>query len=219
MTEWGPRAHATLEVSGLRRSFGDREVLAGVSLRAETGTVTSVVGANGSGKTTLLRTIGGSLDAAEGKVAIGEAPPGRGWATFVPAGDRMLNWRLTVAQNLAFFARLAGFAGDERVARIRGAADALGTEALLNRPVGECSTGQRRRIMLSVGFLPGAPVVLLDEPFADLDDDARAIVNGVCVSWARSGGTIVYATPSEGDGPVADTTLYLVGGRIQESAA
>jgi ABC-type multidrug transport system ATPase subunit len=215
---FGPRAPGDLSVVDLVRSYRDLKVLKGLTLHVPQGTVAAVIGANGSGKTTLLRTLAGSLDPSAGDVRVLGGPTGHGHATFVPAGDRMLNWRLSAEQNLSFFARLAGFTKAERPGRIHAAAAALDADDLLDRPVGTCSTGQRRRIMLAVGVLPAAPVLLLDEPFADLDDAGRAVVAGVCHGWARAGGVVLYATPSEGDGPLADARMHLVDGRIAEGA-
>jgi ABC-type multidrug transport system ATPase subunit len=177
-----------------------------------------VVGDNGSGKTTLLRILAGVLDADAGLVSVADAPPRHGLSSFVPSGDRMLHWRLTGAQNLGFFARLGGAGGPSLQADVRLAAAALDAEDLLQRHVGECSMGQRRRLMLAVGFLARAPVVLLDEPDADLDDDGRAAVEAACRSWADHGGVVVSATPTADSGLRADALARLTAGRIEMSA-
>ncbi|MBA3691706.1 MAG: ABC transporter ATP-binding protein [Actinobacteria bacterium] len=207
-----------MSVAGLVRRFGDHTVLDGVDLDVVSGSVAMVLGDNGSGKSTLLRILAGVLDADAGRVSVAGAPPRHGLSSFVPAGDRMLHWRLTGAQNLGFFARLAGAAGPRLEADVRFAAAALDAEDLLQRKVGECSMGQRRRLMLAVGFLARAPVVLLDEPDADLDEDGRDAVEAACRSWADHGGVVVFASPTADNGLRADALSRLTAGRIEMKA-
>ncbi len=212
---FAPRSEGSVSVAGLVRRFGERGVLEAVDLDVSPGNVAVVLGDNGSGKTTLLRILAGVLDPDAGRVEVAGAPPRRGRSSFVPSGDRMLHWRLTGAQNLGFFARLAGLGGAALDAGVRRAAAALDAEDLLQRKVGECSMGQRRRLMLAVGFLAGAPVVLLDEPDADLDDDGRAAVESACRSWADRGGVVVFTSPTAEHAPRADVAARLSAGRIE----
>jgi ABC-type multidrug transport system ATPase subunit len=177
-----------------------------------------LLGQNGSGKTTLLRILAGVLDADGGAVSLAGSPPRRGLSAFVPSGDRMLNWRLTGAQNLAFFSRLAGSRGREIDRDLARVASALDAAALLKRRVGECSMGQRRRLMIAVGFLSAAPVVLLDEPDADLDDDGREAVDALCRAWADSGGVVLFASPTDVSGPASDAVVRLQDGRLEARA-
>ena len=213
-----PRSAGSVSVVGLVRRFGDHAVLDAVDLDVASGSVAMVLGDNGSGKSTLLRILAGVLDADAGRVSVAGEPPRRGLSSFVPSGDRMLHWRLTGAQNLGFFARLAGTGGPRLEADVRLAAAALDAEDLLQRRVGECSMGQRRRLMLAVGFLARAPVVLLDEPDADLDDDGRGAVEAACRSWADHGGVVVFASPRSDNGLRADALARLTAGRIEMGA-
>ena len=98
------------------------------------------------------------------------------------------------------------------VSRVASAVDA---EPLLERRVGECSMGQRRRLMIAVGFLSAAPVVLLDEPDADLDDEGRSAVDGVCRSWAEGGGVVVFASPNAVSAIASDTVMRLRDGHLE----
>jgi ABC-2 type transport system ATP-binding protein len=212
---FGPRIPGSVDVTGLIRSFGDRRVLEGIDLHVSSGSVTMLLGQNGSGKTTLLRILAGVLDADEGAVSVAGTPPRRGLSAFVPSGDRMLNWRLTGAQNLAFFSRLAGARGEEIDRDLARVASALDAAELLNRRVGECSMGQRRRLMIAVGFLSAAPVVLLDEPDADLDDDGREAVDALCRGWADAGGVVLFASPTAGTRPATNAIVQLRDGRLE----
>ena len=211
----GPTRHGSVSVRRVSRGYGDRRVLEAVDLEVPPGGIARVMGANGSGKTTLLRILAGVLEPDAGHVEIAGTRPGNGSSSFVPSGDRMLHWRLTGDQNLAFFARLRGVPESEVASHVRSCAGAVDAGDLLHRPVGECSMGQRRRLMLAVAFLGAPPVLLLDEPSADLDDIGRAAVDRSCHGWAEAGGVIVYATPNDTDEPSADLAWHLRDGTIE----
>jgi ABC-type multidrug transport system ATPase subunit len=201
----GPASPGSLEAEGVTRSFGARRVLEGVSLRLEAGTLAAVVGPNGSGKTTLLRVLAGVLLPDAGRVDVAGAPPGSGRSGFVPAGDRGLYWRLTGRANLEFFAGISGVGGTD----VAWAAEALDAEPLLDRRMGVCSTGQRRRVAIARALVGRPPVVLIDEPYADLDEPGCAAVEVACRSWTSGGGVVLYAAPLEAEGPEPDVRLEL----------
>jgi len=180
------------------------------------GTTLGIVGANGTGKTTLLRIMSGLLAAQAGSVRVCEQEPGRGLASFVPAGDRGLHWRLTGRANLAFAARLAPGSRRAIDRLVADAAEMVGAAALLSRRVGECSTGQRRRLMLAQALIARPPVLALDEPFADLDPGGMGAVRAVCQGWARAGGVVIVASPIAGELPPADALLRLGDGTDED---
>ena len=190
-----PRAQGGLRVEGLRRSFRGRNVLRDVSLDVASGESLGLVGENGSGKTTLLRCLAGTLAPDGGTIVVAGASPGAGTAAMVPAADRMLNWRLTGRQNLSFFGRLAGFRSRTLTARVEAVGAMVGGSDLLDVRVGEVSTGQRRRLMLATALVLGAPVLLLDEPLADLDDVGIGDVTACIAVWLAAGGTVVSVAP------------------------
>ena len=197
------------------RGFGRVQVLQDCSFSAGAGEVVALHGANGSGKTTALRIIAGVLSADRGHVAVCGAPPGGGWAAYVPAGDRMLHWRLTGQHDLRFYAALGGAAKERSEAWIEAAVDAVDASELLGRIVGECSTGQRRRLMVAAAMVTGAPVLLLDEPFSDLDRAGKQAISLACASWAAQGGVVMYAAPEPGEGPSPTQALEVVDGRLR----
>jgi ABC-2 type transport system ATP-binding protein len=203
MSSVEPREQGWVSVNRVSRSFRGRTIVREVALEAPAGSVVALVGGNGQGKTTLLRIVAGTLTADAGTVDVAGGPPGRGRSAFVPAGDRMLNWRLTGRQNLEFFAALGGLERAARPDRVEGVAAMLGVAGVMDQRIGDCSTGQRRRVMIACGFVGGAPVVLLDEPFEDLDPEAQTSVTEATRRWAAGGGCVLFATPDLGDGPPA----------------
>lgn len=128
----------------------------------------------------------------------------------------MLHWRLTGRAEVSFFASLAGIGPDERPAGVEGALNVMGAHAFSDRRVGACSTGQRRRLMLAAGLVTRAPVLVIDEPYSDLDEAGRGAVAATFRAWADAGGVVLYAAPEEGDGPEPDRAITIVEGRIRE---
>lgn len=212
---FGPQRPASVRTEGLSRAFDEVFVVRDAAMGLDEAAVVSLIGANGSGKTTFLRIVAGVLAPSAGTVSVCGRAPGQGLASYVAPGDRMLNWRLTGRQNLEFFARIAGRRRAFVPAAVRDAAAMLDAVDLLDKHVGECSTGQRRRLMLATGFVSCAPVILLDEPYADLDRDGRDAVAAAARHWADAGGIVMYAAPVEEDGPPADVVFGLRAGSVE----
>ena len=121
----------------------------------------------------------------------------------------MLDWRLTGAQNLAFFARARRGAHPDWREVADLTATKLGARHLLAKRTGQCSTGQRRRLMLCAAFASLAPLVLLDEPFEDLDEEGRDTLARACIEWTEGGGTVLFASPDLTDAPPTDVVIDL----------
>jgi ABC-type multidrug transport system ATPase subunit len=209
-----PAAPGEVVLQHVSRRFGDVHVLEDVSQVLPSGSLTAIIGDNGSGKTSLLRIIAGTLLPDAGAVTISGLPPGNGLAAIVPAGDRALYWRLTGAQELGFFARLTGVERDEARNLTTKAAELLEVEHLADRQIGTFSTGQRRRLMVARSLVGRAPVLLLDEPYADLDPTARDVVERALRRWTDHGGAAVWTSPTVEGGPRSDAALHLRNGML-----
>ncbi|HEV8656867.1 MAG TPA: heme ABC exporter ATP-binding protein CcmA [Candidatus Limnocylindria bacterium] len=152
----------------------DRTILRGISLEILPG-LTLLRGPNGAGKTTLLRALAGLAPLARG----GRSMPG-GQPLYI--GHRpMLLRGLTARENLAFLAAFRGLVASD----VAGALRKWGLGDEMDRPIERLSAGQRRRASLARIETEPVPLVLLDEPFADLDSDAlvrlRAAINTALV--------------------------------------
>ena len=152
----------------------DRTVLRGISLELAPG-LTILRGPNGAGKTTLLRAFAGLAPLARGRRSVPGAPP-------LYIGHRpMLLRGLTARENLAFLAAFRGLVASD----VQGALRKWGLGGEMDRPVERLSAGQRRRASLTRIETEQVPLILLDEPFADLDSDAlvrlRAAINTALV--------------------------------------
>ncbi len=160
----------------------DRVILRGVNLVVGPG-LTLVRGPNGSGKTTLLRALAGLVPLARGNR--------RGSGEVLYVGHRpMLLRGLTARENLEFFVRFRG--GDTR--GIDGALRAWGVGEDMDRPVERLSAGERRRAALARVETERVPLVLLDEPFADLDDAGVSRLRQTIARLRDDGRSVVIAT-------------------------
>ena len=137
-------------------------------------------------------------DADSGQALVCDEPAGQGSAAYVPAGDRMLHWRLTGEHDLRFYAALAGFHRRGGGARIDGAADAVGASSLVGRTVGECSTGQRRRLMVAARWSRVPRCCCSTSPSPTSTAKVARRCRRPVAAWAESGGVIVYAAPEPG---------------------
>jgi heme exporter protein A len=160
----------------------DRVILRAVNLVVGPG-LTLVRGPNGSGKTTLLRALAGLVPLARGDRKVS------GDVLYI--GHRpMLLRGLTARENLEFFVRFRG--GDTR--GIDGALRAWGVGQDMDRPVERLSAGERRRAALARVETERVPVLLLDEPFADLDDAGATRLRRTIARGREDGHTVVVAT-------------------------
>jgi ABC-2 type transport system ATP-binding protein len=175
-----------VEARGITKSFGARKALKRVDLAARSGELVAIIGPNGAGKTTLLSILAGTIEPDEGDVR--SASGDVGW---VPQ-QAALYRRLTVEENLLFFARLEK---DEDPA---GAAEEmLGLTGLQERRgdiVARLSGGNQQRINIAIGLLARPAVLLLDEPSVGLDPRQRARLWEFVSALAGGGTTVIFST-------------------------
>ncbi|MFP4327749.1 MAG: heme ABC exporter ATP-binding protein CcmA [Paracoccaceae bacterium] len=171
-----------LSVHDLTVSRGGIPVLAGVSFDLAPGAALILRGPNGSGKTTLLRTVAGLQPPLAGRV---EAAPD---AIAYAAHADGLKATLTVAENLAFWARIFG------TGSILPALEGFDLEALADRQAGNLSAGQKRRLGLARLMVTGRPVWVLDEPTVSLDMASVALFAQAVRGHLGQGGSALIAT-------------------------
>jgi heme exporter protein A len=187
---------AVLRFDNLRRRFGRLPVLGGVSGGAESGQVLLVTGPNGSGKSTLLRCLAGLLVPDAGSIDYREDGMScdlreRRRRVGYVAPDLALYAELTAAENLLFFAKLRGI-GAARAGELLARLDLPG-----DRPAGALSSGMRQRLRWAWALLHRPALLLLDEPFQNLDPPGEVAVRGLLAEELGTGGTVaVLANPS-----------------------
>lgn len=167
-----------LELRNFSASLGGACVLREVDFAASSGEFVAICGPNGAGKSTLLRALAGLLP--------GMTPQPRARA-YLPQGASC-GWPLTIAE-LAALGRLAH--GDHDPDAITAALADCGVAHLAARRIDQVSGGQARRAHLARAFATRAPVLLLDEPVADLDPAASAEIMALLARFAAEGGLVV----------------------------
>jgi len=152
-----------VELEGVRKAYGSVRALEGVSVRFDPGAVHAVIGPNGSGKTTLFRILLGLTSASSGTVSVPEATLGCGFQQpqFYPG--------LTVGENLRTF---GSFAGAED-AWVEDLIERCGLARLEDRLAGDLSDGLAKKLDFALAFIDRPDVIVLDEPFADVDDESK----------------------------------------------
>lgn len=214
-----------LIVRGITKSFGSQQVLLGVDLEVEAGSVTAALGPSGGGKTTLLRIIAGFLDADEGSVSFGGrtlVDGGRGMSPqrrgvgYVPQEGALFP-HLDVAANIAFGIRGA----DRRSFDAGELMELVGLEPRLgSRYPHELSGGQQQRAALARALAPRPGLVLLDEPFSSLDAGLRVETGTAVVRALRAAGaTAVLVTHDQDEAlALADHVAVIRDGRVAQIA-
>jgi heme exporter protein A len=163
--------------SGLGRAYGDRVVLQDLTVTVPRGATLAVFGPNGAGKTTLLRILATLLRPHAGTATVlGRPVPKEGWAVRGRLGllahDPLLYRDLTARENLRYHARLHGVAAE----RIETLLDAVGMRLRADEPVRTLSRGMTQRVAVCRAVLHEPELLLLDEPLANLDPGAAALV-------------------------------------------
>jgi len=144
----------------------------------------TLLGDNGAGKSTLLRLIAGLATATSGEIQVfGEAPRDSLPRIGYMAHASMLYDEMTALENLRYFARLYGIEDD---ARLEASLSGVGLDAKLERRVGEFSQGMRQRASLARAMVHDPEILLLDEPFSNLDTSASRDVVALLAKLKRS---------------------------------
>ena len=198
-----------VRTSGLVVRRGDRVVLDGLDATFPAGGVTALTGANGSGKSTLLDVLGGVLRPSAGRVT-GLPAGGVSFVTqAVPPGALPLTVRGTVAM-----ARWRGRPwwrplgrDDRRIVDVQ--LERLAIDGLADRPLDELSDGQRQRALVALGLAQRAPVLLVDEPTAGVDQESAALVVAALADEAARGVVVVHAAHDPGAIAAADRVVSL----------
>ena len=185
-------------VENLVKRYASTLAVDGISFAVERGVTTALLGGNGAGKTTTLSILLGLLLPTSGSVRIFNEDVLHHRYRVLPRMNFSspyvdLPHRLTVRQNLVIYARLYGL--PQRDERIAALAQDLQIEALLERPAGKLSSGQKTRVALAKALLNEPELLLLDEPTVSLDPDTGDWVRGYLEDYrARTGATIMLAS-------------------------
>ncbi len=213
-----------LEVTGLRHSYGEQEVVRGLSFSLARGAIGCLLGPSGCGKTTVLRCIAGFEAVQEGEIRLaGRVVSGPG-AMLAPEKRRIgmvfqdyaLFPHLRIADNITF--GLHGWPEEARRARLRELAELVGLSKVLRKYPFEMSGGQQQRVAVARALAPRPELLLLDEPFSNLDIELRERLSLEVRDIIRaSGATAILVTHDQQEAfAVADEIGVLHEGCIQQ---
>ncbi|MEX0757738.1 MAG: ABC transporter ATP-binding protein [Acidimicrobiia bacterium] len=213
-----------ISMRGIERWFGDTPALVGMDLDVPTGSLMTLLGPSGSGKTTALRLIAGFDRPDRGSIEIGGqtvvSPD-----VFVPAERRRVGMvfqdyalfpHLTVGRNVGY-----GVEKKQRRERVAQVLDLVGLTGKAERLPHELSGGEQQRVALARALAPDPGVILLDEPFSNLDAALRARVRDeVAEILRRSGSTAIFVTHDQEEAlSLSDVVAVMHDGRVVQAGS
>jgi ABC-type multidrug transport system ATPase subunit len=217
---------AAAQLEAVSKIYGAFAALRNVTTTFLAGTCTVILGENGAGKSTLLRLVAGLLTPTRGTVSVfSESPRQQRRRIAYMSHSPMLYDELTAMENLSYFAGLHREGGCACVGSPEMAIRAVGLDPALKRPVGQYSQGMRQRASLARVLQSDPELLLLDEPFSNLDAaSAKHMVELLADfrTWPVAGGangrTILITTHQAALAqPLADNILTMRNGKILEA--
>jgi heme exporter protein A len=186
-----------IEVRRLVKTFGLKPVLRGLDFRAEPGEFVALLGPNGAGKTTMLRILASLSRPTLGEVRVaGYSLPGQASEVRrllgVVSHQPLLYGELTAEENLRFYARMYGLS--DGASRALQALESVGLAARRRDLVRQFSRGMQQRLAIGRALLHDPQVMLLDEPYTGLDQDASAMLDELLRHVAAGGRTVVMTS-------------------------
>jgi ABC-2 type transport system ATP-binding protein len=191
-------ADQILSVRGLRKSFGSRAAVDGVSFAIASGEVYGLLGPNGAGKTTSISMIAGILARDSGEITIDginidAGPPARALIGIVPQAIA-LYLDLTARENLHFWGRMYDLSGTALREASDRALDAVGLSPRADDIVSTFSGGMQRRLNIACGIMHGPKLLVLDEPTVGVDPQSRSAIFDLVERMRTAGTAVLYTT-------------------------
>jgi heme ABC exporter ATP-binding subunit CcmA len=214
LTEIAPVPVNVVTVSNLIKQFGRFAALRGVTAEFSSGKLYAILGDNGAGKTTLLRTLAGLSQPTSGEVAILGVSKFHDICQQVGymAHPSLLYDEMSGMENLQYFARLYGITDGTRCAEV---IRSVGLDPGLVRPVGQYSQGMRQRMSLARALLNDPKILLLDEPFSNVDSHSATEMVQL-LAGTRDRGTTVFVVTHQASllEHAADEFVWMEFGKI-----
>jgi ABC-type multidrug transport system, ATPase component len=209
-----------IEISHLNKSFGDVKAVQDLSFRVKEGELFAFLGINGAGKSTTINIMCGQLSKDSGSIVIDQNDLDKNVDNIkrelgVVFQNSVLDYALSVYDNLESRAALYGIVGKEFRQRLYALAQMLEFEQLLKRSVGKLSGGQRRRIDIARALIHKPKILILDEPTTGLDPKTRKTLWNVISELQKNENMTVFLTTHYmEEAAQADYVVIIDGGKI-----
>lgn len=184
-----------LEVKDIRKSFGDKEVLHGVSFAVEAGSALGLLGRNGAGKTTTIRILMDVFHANSGEILLDgrKFVPSRHKIGYLPE-ERGLYPKRTVIDQMVYLASLRGMGGREAKESAGKWLERLEVAEYANRKLETLSKGNQQKVQLAATLVNNPDIVILDEPFSGLDPVNSQILKDVVGEQIVDGRLVIFSS-------------------------
>lgn len=189
-----------LEVKNLHKSFGETEVLHGISFSVESGRALGLLGRNGAGKTTTIRILMQVFGANEGTVLLDGVPfsPKKIGIGYLPE-ERGLYPKKTVTEQLMYLAALRGMKRTEAAKAVKHWLERMGVEDYASRKLETLSKGNQQKVQAcQATLLHDPPVIILDEPFSGLDPVNSQVLKDVIREQIEKEKLVIFSSHQMG---------------------
>lgn len=209
-----------IKISHLKKAFGEIKAVNDISFSVAEGAFFAFLGVNGAGKSTTISILCGQLEKDDGEVSvcgmsIGSHSRQIKQSIGVVFQQSVLDQALSVYDNLKSRASLYGICGEAFRSKLEELSDLLELDALLKRPVGKLSGGQRRRIDIARALLHDPKILILDEPTTGLDPQTRKLIwNVISILRKERRMTVFLTTHYMEEAADADQIVIIDSGRI-----
>lgn len=185
----------TLELRNIEKSFGAKQVLQGISLKAEGGQAFGLLGRNGAGKTTTIRILMNVFPPNSGEVLLDGKPLDYRQVSlgYLPE-ERGLYPKKAIGQQLVYFAQLKGMKRSQAVSAVRRWLKRLGLEEYENKRLDTLSKGNQQKIQLITALAHNPDIIVLDEPFSGLDPVNAGLLKDVVKEQIETGKIVLFSS-------------------------
>lgn len=209
-----------IEVQGLRKTYGDRVAVDGISFQVEPGRIFGLLGPNGAGKTTTISCLSGLLKPTAGTIRIAghdvvrDAREAKRSLGVVPQ-ELAIYLEISARENLRYWGGIQGLSGKDLDDRVETILARVGLADRAKEPVKAFSGGMKRRLNLAIGLVHEPKVVLLDEPTVGVDPQSRGHILELIRERAAAGCAVLYTTHYMGEAEgLCDDFAIIDDGRI-----
>lgn len=188
-----------LEIRNVKKSFGDKEVLHGISFDAKSGQALGLLGRNGAGKTTAIRIIMDVFRADSGEILLDGKlfKPGKYKMGYLPE-ERGLYPKRTVMDQMVFLARLKGMNRSDAVKSSQKWLERIGVTEYASRKLETLSKGNQQKVQLAATLVSDPDIIVLDEPFSGLDPVNSQVLKDVVNELIGIGKIVIFSSHQMG---------------------